>query len=121
MTENWTTMAGCNNSQTTNHISWDMWDHQNIILHNSSTHPWKMMKIRNVDILIEEEYKPGYENLVTKDYEWIKQPIQQKHYHLRQNCNGLSLCGWQGSNLIVTQLLNINPFDQNALLLQNGC
>jgi hypothetical protein len=56
-------------------ISWDMWDHRNKILHNSK-HPWKMLKVKNADNLIEQEYELGYENLKRFDYHWLKQPIQ---------------------------------------------
>jgi hypothetical protein len=44
------------------------------MLHHS-THPWKMMKVRNADNLIDEAYGLGYKNLMRKDYHWLKQPI----------------------------------------------
>jgi hypothetical protein len=55
-------------------LSWDMWDHRNKILH-SSNHPWKLIKVRQADIQIEEDYKCGYRNLRQKDYKCLKPPL----------------------------------------------
>jgi hypothetical protein len=56
---------------------WDMWDHHNEILHASIPHPWKIQEISELDRQIEEEYKRGYNNMLRKDYEWLKQPLPQ--------------------------------------------
>jgi hypothetical protein len=52
-------------------LSWDMWDHRNRILH-ASTHPWNLIKVRAADRQIEDEYERGHQNLLTKDYKWLK-------------------------------------------------
>jgi hypothetical protein len=51
-------------------ISWDMWDHRNIILHTSS-HPWNMIKVHELDRQIDDQYRQGYLNLQWKDYKWL--------------------------------------------------
>ena len=56
-------------------LSWDMWDHRNKILH-ASTHPWNLIKIRAADQQIEDEYERGQQNLLIKDYKWLKQSLQ---------------------------------------------
>jgi hypothetical protein len=52
-----------------------MWDNRNKILH-ASTHPWNLIKIRAADHQTEAEYKQGHQNLLTKDYKWLKQSLQ---------------------------------------------
>ena len=56
-------------------LSWDMWDNRNKIL-LASTHPWNLIKIRAADQQIEAEYERGHQNLLTKDYKWLKQSLQ---------------------------------------------
>jgi len=56
-------------------LVWDMWDHRNNVLH-ASLHPWNLIEVRQADIQIEEEYARGYENLLRKDYKWLRQSLQ---------------------------------------------
>jgi hypothetical protein len=55
-------------------ISWDMWDHRNRILH-ASTHPWNLLKVQELDLNIEDEYRQGYQNLQRKDYKWLHRTL----------------------------------------------
>ncbi len=55
-------------------ISWDMWDHRNRILH-ASTHPWNLLKVHELDLKIDDEYRQGYQNLQRKDYKWLHRTL----------------------------------------------
>jgi hypothetical protein len=41
-----------------------------------STNPWNLIKIRQADWQIEDEYEWGHQNLLTKDYKWLKQSLR---------------------------------------------
>ena len=43
---------------------------------HASKHPWNLIKIRAADQQIEDEYERGQQNLLTKDYKWLKQSLQ---------------------------------------------
>ena len=56
-------------------ISWDMWDHQNRILHGK-LHRWIIAEEEQIDQQIEDEYECGYVNLPKKYYRWLVRPLK---------------------------------------------